>query len=169
MRKQYVLFAMTVVALFVMSPTAFSAESNLSPAKTKGPQIKFWQSNFLYDKGYCMVEFTFDSVSIKDPIENITVTVEVLNSKHYQLGEADFNLDGPLTGGGAGRYAKGMFEGLEKWPGIDDGLASPVCYKGTRLVIKKAIGKQNGNTVDLVKLGLLKYVRMEIANVSVGK
>jgi hypothetical protein len=164
----------TLLALTIGLPAVASAVETSAPARcdvSPQPCVSFWQRDVvLAGEGWCVVEFGFDGVGLASPVEDLTLTVRVLDQHGKDTGRGSFRLKRALGGPQASRYATARFDGLQipGWKEIvgRDG-SSPLCSPGTTLVFESATGTQSGRHVDLVPHGQLQYKDLKLLNVRV--
>jgi hypothetical protein len=129
----------------------------------------FWQTNLLTgNQGTCVVKFGFDGSSLRQPVENLTLAIRVIDKTGADLGVEKLTLE-TFGASGVGRYTEGTFYGVTKWPKQDDGQWSPLCDEGTTLSVESAIGKQAGKVVDLVRFGQLEFTSFKKITVTLKK
>lgn len=133
--------------------------------------VLFWQSNYLgAGQGVCVVEFMFDGAALKEPVNDLLLTVRVYDASHKNLGTGTFSLMNALGGTQANRYQSGAFEGISHWEipiPEDNGEGSPLCWNGVALQIESAIGQQSGKQINLVQskqlvLTALRKVKIQV-------
>src|SRR5262245_3173708 len=94
-----------------------------------GGKVRFWQTNHLSGGtgGVCVVKFGFEGESLKEPINDLTLTIRLIGKDGKDLGTAPLKLPQPLGGARVSRYSEATFDGVHNWPGQDDGEMSPLC------------------------------------------
>lgn len=162
------LFTALIIVLFTVAP-AHAQEPTRAAFWADNGKVVFWQTNLLTgNQGTCAVKFGFDGSALKQPIENLTLTIRITDKAGADLGVEKLVLK-TFGASGVGRYTEGMFYGVTKWPNQDEGQWSPLCDDGTTLSVESAIGKQAGKVVDLVRFGQLEFTSFKKINVRVKK
>lgn len=149
--------------------SAFAQDSAPAEFHVKDEKVRFWQTNHLSGGtgGVCLVTFGFEAEALSNPIENLTLSIRVIDKVGVNLGFVKFTLSEPLGGSRAERYREAAFGSTLKWPDHDD--ISPLCYKETTLIVESAIGKQSGKVIDLVRFGQLEFMAFPRLNIKVKK
>jgi interleukin receptor mimic protein A len=164
--KQTLSAALSTALLCVAS--AHSQEPSRAAFWTDNGKVLFWQTNLLAgNQGMCVVKFGFDGAALRQPIENLTLAIRVIDKAGADLGVEKLVLE-TFGASGAGRYTEAMF-GVMKWPNQADGQWSPLCEEGTTLTVESAIGKQAGRVIDLVRFGQLEFTSFKKINVKLRK
>jgi len=132
-------------------------------------KVTFWQSGYRAggSGGACSARFEFFGGALTAEIADLTLGVRVFGSDGRDLGVHALSLGAPLGGGGAGQRAEKDFA-LDDWPHKSEGARSPLCGRGTRLVVESAVGRQGDKTVDLVRFGQLKFTEFQRMSVAVA-
>ena len=148
---------------------AVAQDSAPAEFRTKDAKVSFWQTNHLSGGtgGVCLIAFGFESEALSAPIENLTLSIRVIDKAGVDIGLVKFTFSEPLGGSRAERYREAAFGATLKWPDPDD--ISPLCYKETTLIIESAVGKQSGKVVDLVRFGQLEFTAFPRLNIKVKK
>jgi hypothetical protein len=159
--------ALSIAVLCALS--AHSQEATCAIFWTDNGKVVFWQTNLLAgNQGTCVVKFAFDGSALRQPVENLTLAIRVIDKTGADLAVEKLTLE-TFGAFGAGRYTEGVFHGVTKWPKQDDGQWSPLCDEGTTLSVESATGKQAGKVVDLVRFGQLEFTSFKKINVRLKK
>ena len=162
-----ILTGLVMLLLFVAAPVR-AQEPTRANFWREDDKVLFWQTNHLSGgQGTCVVKFGFLGSALKEPLENLTLSIRIKNKNGTDLGLAKLVVVEPFGATGAGRYAEATFEGVHRWPNQDDGERSPLCYEGASLTVESAIGKQSGKIVDLVRFGQLEFTSFQRLQVKV--
>lgn len=162
-----VLSSVWLLCLVIAMPVG-SQEPVRAAFSAENAKVRFWQTDHLAGgQGTCVVRLGFDGTALKAPIEDLTLTIRVLDKNGVGLGTADLALLQPIGPPMASRYGEALFEGVPEWPLQDDGEPSPLCDEGTTLVVESAVGKQSGRVVDLVRFGQLEFTAFPRLNIKV--
>lgn len=150
---------------------AYGQEPGRAAFLREGDKVVFWQTNHLTGGtgGVCVVKFGFESDSLTQPLDGLTLTIRVIDRTGTDLGVSRLVLTESLGGTRGARYREATFHGVLRWPGQEDGELSPLCYGETTLVVESAVAKQAGKPVDLVRFGQLELTTFQRVNVKVGK
>jgi hypothetical protein len=152
-----------------MFPNAHSEPAEAA-AVWKNGKVRFWQSGHFSGSqgGACTVAFVLDGQNLSAAITDLTLSIRTLGSNGDDFGTQEMRLDAPLGGTHVNQYATATFM-LEKWHGQEDGILSPLCDKGSRLLVEGAIGIQSGKTVDLIRFDQLEFSTFQKIDVKVKK
>ena len=167
MLKQTLFTVLTTVLLGIAS--AHAQEPARAAFWADNGKVVFWQTNLLTgNQGTCVVKFGFDGSALRQPIENLTLAIRIIDKTGADLGVEKLVLE-TFGASSVGRYTEGMFYGVTNWPNQADGQWSPLCDDGTTLSVESAIGKQAGKFVDLVRFDQLEFTAFKKINVRVKK
>jgi len=156
--------------MLLLATSAHSQEPTRAAFWKETDKVVFWQTNHLSgNQGTCVVKFGFDGATLKQPIENLTLTIRIVARNGTDLGVNNLVLFESFGASGAGRYTEGTFEGVAKWPDQDDGQWSPLCDEGATLIVESAIGKQAGRVVDLLRFNQLEFTSFRKVTVKLKK
>lgn len=161
---------LTFSAFWVVSlGYAFAQDTAPAEFRVKDAKVSFWQTNLLGGGtgGVCLVAFGFEADGLSNPIENLTLSIRVIDKYGVDLGPAKLSLSEPIGCCRAERYREAVFGSTLKWPDPED--ISPLCYKETTLVVESAVGIQSGKVVDLVRFGQLEFTAFPRLNIKVKK
>ena len=159
-----------LIGLLFCAPTVYGEDPRPATFWKEGERVRFWQTDHLSgNQGTCVVKFTFDGAGLNKPLENLKLAIRVIDEKGIDLGVGHLVLGWPLGASGAGRYGEANFRGVRNWPLAEHGKPSPLCYKGTRLIVESAIGQQNNTKIDLVRFRQLEFTSFQPVNIQVGE
>lgn len=148
---------------------AFAKDAAPAEFHVKDEKVRFWQTNHLSGGtgGVCLITFGFEAEALSNPIENLTLSIRVINKVGIDLGFVKLTLSEPLGGSRAERFREATFGNTLQWPDHDD--ISPLCYKETTLIVESAVGNQSGKVIDLVRFGQLEFTAFPRLNIKVKK
>lgn len=165
----------TALALACMVACTASAADEPSRAQFLDgmPYVSFWQRGAIgpASQGWCSVELEFDGSTLAASIQGLVVGVRALDrAGHPVKGLAVLQL-GTLAESNATRRVSAVLDGVDvaEWREIvSETGASPLCARDARIVVESATGTQNGNAVDLVRSGQLRYTKPRVLDVTVA-